>query len=265
MTEASIILGSLEALFAFFVGIQFRYFFGGQVNISAKGFTYAEYARRGFGELVAVEVFSLLLWLGLSTITRRETRAKRMGFSAMGTVLVGLVLVMLVSAFQRLQLYEAAYGFTRLRTYTHVFMVWLGLLLLAVVLLEWIERQRLVALAAVFTALGFVTALNGLNVDAFIVRQNVKRAHQGSPLDVIYLASLSTDAVPALAQAYLGDDLSAEQRRALGAQLVCQAERLKRAQPLPWPSFHLSRNRAQAVLVDLHSELASLSCPRLLR
>ena len=33
-------------------------------------------------------------------------------------------------AFQRLLLYEAAYGFTSLRTYTHIFIPWLGFLLL---------------------------------------------------------------------------------------------------------------------------------------
>ena len=32
--------------------IQFQYFFGGTTNIHIDGYTYAEYARRGFGELV---------------------------------------------------------------------------------------------------------------------------------------------------------------------------------------------------------------------
>ncbi len=53
-TEAAIVLGSVVALFASFVVIQFQYFFGGQANINIEGFTYSEYARRGFGELLAV-------------------------------------------------------------------------------------------------------------------------------------------------------------------------------------------------------------------
>ena len=66
---------------------------------------------------------------------------------------------MLVSAFQRLVLYEAAYGFSRLRTYTHVFMIWLGLLLVAAIILEILRRERAVALAAAVASLGFAISL----------------------------------------------------------------------------------------------------------
>ena len=38
----------VNLLFLVFVWIQFVYLFGGQANISAEGYTYAEYARRGF-------------------------------------------------------------------------------------------------------------------------------------------------------------------------------------------------------------------------
>ena len=121
--EAAVILGSVDLLFAIFVTVQFRYFFGGQTNIHLEGFTYAEYARRGFSELVVVACLSLALFLGLSSITRRANTNQRSVFTALGIGLVLLVLVILVSAFQRLLLYEAAYGFSEVRTYTHVFMV----------------------------------------------------------------------------------------------------------------------------------------------
>jgi hypothetical protein len=44
------VLSSVVVLFSAFVIIQFQYFFGGAANISIEGYTYAEYARRGFGE-----------------------------------------------------------------------------------------------------------------------------------------------------------------------------------------------------------------------
>jgi hypothetical protein len=143
-TESTIVLGSVVLLFIAFVVVQFQYFFGGQANIGIEGYTYSEYARRGFGELVAVAFFSLLLLLGLGAITRRETESQRRTFSLFGAGLVGLLIVMLIAAFQRLMLYEAAYGFSRLRTYTHVFMIWLALLLVAVVILEVLRRERAV-------------------------------------------------------------------------------------------------------------------------
>jgi hypothetical protein len=60
-TESTIVLGSVVILFLAFVIVQFQYFFGGQANISIEGYTYSEYARKGFGELVMVAFSSLLL------------------------------------------------------------------------------------------------------------------------------------------------------------------------------------------------------------
>jgi hypothetical protein len=248
-TEATIVLGSVVLLFAGFVVIQIQYLFGGLQNINIEGYTYADYARNGFGELVTVAFFSLLLFLGLSAITRRGQGSQRQAFSGLGIFLVAMVGVMLVSAFQRLVLYEMAYGFTRLRTYTHVFIIWLGLLLLATILLEVRNRQRAFGLAAIIASLGFAATLSLMNVDGFIVRQNVARHLQGDRLDVGYLASLSTDAVPALAGFYQSPATDAATRDRVGAALACfNAEN---TQPGDWRSFHLSRFRAGQLLAPL--------------
>ena len=262
-TEATIVLGSVVVLFAVFVAIQFQYFFGGQANINLEGYTYSEYARRGFGELVAVAFFSLLLLLGLGAITRRDSETHRRTFSTLGVVLVSLVLVMLVSAFQRLVLYENAYGFSRLRTYTHVFMIWLALLLVVVVALEFTRREHFAGLAMILAALGFAVSLSVLNVDAVIVHQNVQRelkatavAADQPELDAQYFLNLSDDAVPALAQAFQNKDLPETVREKVGAALFCkryfddQNERV-----VPWQGFHLSRYSAAQVLTGLEKSL----------
>jgi hypothetical protein len=248
-TESAIVLGSVNLLFASFVIIQFQYFFGGLQNITFDGYTYADYARNGFGELVTVAFFSLLLFLSLSAITRRDQGSQRQVFSGLGIFLVAMVGVMLISAFQRLILYEMAYGFTRLRTYTHVFIIWLGLLLLATILLELRNRQRIFGLAAIIASLGFAATLSLMNVDGFIVRQNVARHIQGDRLDVGYLASLSTDAVPALADLYQSPPTDPVTRDRVGAALACfNAEN---TQPGDWRSFHLSRFHAGQLLASL--------------
>jgi hypothetical protein len=268
-TESTIVLGSVVILFVVFVVIQFQYFFGGQANISIEGYTYSEYARKGFGELVAVAFFSLLMLLGLGAVTRRETAGQRKTFSILGVTLVGLVLVMLVSAFQRLALYEFAYGFSRLRTYTHVFVIWLGLLLVAVVLLEVLRRERSIGLTMVLALLGFVISLGVLNVDAFIVRQNVQReiqgagaattATQGRPdLDAQYFLGLSDDAVPALVEAFSNKSLTEDVHEKLGAALACkQYERQQDAREIPWQAFHISRYLADLRFAEVDGELNS--------
>ncbi len=249
-TEAAIILGSVIALFAFFVIIQFQYFFGGQVNINIEGYTYAEYARRGFGELVTVAFFSLLLFQGLSTVVKRETPSRRRAFAALGTGLVALVFVMLLSAYYRLTLYEEAYGFSRLRTYTHVFIIWLALLLLAVVVLDLLQRQRTFAFAAILALIGFALSLTLLNVDAFIANHNVQRAVEGKELDAAYLASLSSDAVPALADWFTNPALGQTTREGVGASLACIKAEPPRADT-DWRAFNLSVWRADQALALL--------------
>ena len=254
-TEAAVVLGAVVLLFALFVIIQFQYFFGGQTNIGIQGYTFSEYARRGFGELVAVAFFSLLLFLGLSAIVRRQSRNQRWAFSGLGIGMVALVGVMLVSAFQRLLLYEAAYGFSRLRMYTHIFMIWLGVLLAVVVLLELLRRERLFPLAALLAAIGFAATLVLINVDGSIVRQNVRRAEAGKGLDVAYLASLSTDSLPALVQAYQSSSLPPGTREAAGAALVCQAYRNPDRSKVDWREFTLTRFWSQRALKPVEVSL----------
>lgn len=255
-TEAAIVLGSVVALFAAFVFIQFQYFFGGQVNIQIDGYTYSEYARRGFGELVTVAFFSLLLILSASGVTRRETQIQRRVFSGLGIGIVVLVLVMLMSAFQRLLLYETAYGFSRLRTYTHVFILWLALLLVAVVVLEILHRERAFAMAAVIASLGFSLSLGIINVDGFIVRQNVDRTVQGEEFDAAYVTGLSTDAIPALAAAYRTQPLHVSVHEGVGAALACYAANQNLdTRPVPWQSFHFSRAKAAHILTSLEADL----------
>ena len=254
-TEAAIVLGAVVVLFALFAVVQFQYFFGGQTNIGVQSYTYAEYARRGFSELVVVAFFSLLLFLSLSAVVKRQNQTQRWIFSGLGLGMVALVGVMLFSAFQRLVLYEAAYGFSRLRTYTHVFMIWLGLLLAVVLVLDILRKERTFALAALLASIGFAVTLTLLNVDGFIVRQNVARAATGESLDVTYLASLSSDSVPALVAAYQDQTLPGYTRDAVGAALVCHEHVTSGSGDQNWRSYTLSGGRADQALRQVQSRL----------
>jgi len=266
--EAGVVLGLVDLMFAIFVGIQFWYFFGGQANISTSGYTFAEYARMGFFELLAVAVISLLTYLGLATITRRETPLQRRGFTVLSIFLMAMVLVMLVSAFQRLLLYESAYGFTQLRVYTHIFIIWLGLLLAAAVIFELLQRRQHFGLALLLTVLGFGLTLGFYNTEGEIAQQNIARARAGATeiagdtgiprslsLDATYLGSLGSDAVPALVDEFRRPGQPPAIRDILGADLACRSHLLAQSQGFPaWQSFNLSRNTADKLLRQAQGE-----------
>ncbi len=256
--EASVVLGLVDLMFALFVGIQFWYFFGGQANINSSGFTYADYARRGFFELVVVAVISLGLYLGLATITRRETALQRRSFTGLSVLLMAMVLVMLVSAFERLLLYENAYGFTQLRMYTHIFMVWLGLLMAAAVVFELLQRRQHFGLALLACTVGFGLTFGFFNIEDTIAHQNIARARQGLELDTAYLSGLGDDAVPALVAEYQRADQPQTIRDALGGALACRMYRQAAAQvgepAFRWPSFNLATRTADTLLSQAQAE-----------
>jgi hypothetical protein len=260
-TESAIVLGCVVVLFLSFVVIQFRYFFGGEVNIGVEGFTYSQYARRGFNELITVAFVSLLMILGLSTVTRRENDRQRQAYSGLSVAIVALVIVILVSAYQRLSLAIDWHGFSRLRLYPRVFLIWVGILFVTVIVLEILHRERYFAFAVVIASLGFVVSLSLFNVDASIVRHNVLRATQGKHFNVNHLTSLSTDAVPALVDEFLDSSLPASTHEGIGAALLCylHSDTISSGSTQDWGSFNLSRWEATKALNEVRVHLEGYS------
>lgn len=255
--EALTVLTLVNLLFLGFIIIQFRYFFAGQANITLEGFTYAEYARRGFFELVAVALISLGMYYLLSMSTKRSGNLEKWFFSALGVLLMAQVGTMLVSAFQRLSLYEAAYGFTTLRTITHIFMVWLGVLLAAAVLMEITNQFKRLALVLFMILLGFTLTLSLLNVDQFIAQRNVTHAIAQHPLDANYLVyRLSDDGIPVLFSFWLAEDTPLDVKDALYATLACKfALRENNTTPSSWVEWHFSRTKAETLFNRQQAEL----------
>ena len=259
--ESAIILGAVNLLFLTFVILQFNYLFSGGKNISAEGYTYAEYARRGFFELIAVAVISLLLFYVLTIITKRESKKQGWIFSALGLTLVGLVAMILVSAYTRLNLYELAYGFTRLRTLAHIFMIWIGLLLVAVAVLEITKSMPKLALILICFILGFGITLNLLNIDQFIVRHNVSRVMAGehetfeTDLDAGYLTTLSNDAVPKLVEYFYDPGMPEDIRNEIGAVLACKSAMSNVQSDRAWMAYHHSHSKALDLFQSLSDDL----------
>lgn len=251
ITETAIVLGSVAALFMLFVIIQFQYFFGGETNIGVQSYTYSEYARRGFSELITVAFFSLVLILGLSALARRENEKQRQIHISLNAAIVAEVLVMLVSAYQRLMLAIDWHGFSRLRLYPRIFMIWLGILLIAILVLEILRRERYFALAFLLASFGFAASLPLVNVDATTVTHNLERVKYGRTLNVGHLASISTDAIPSLTEAFRDPTYSVEQHEGIGATLICYMNSGIMDSSDNWRSFNFSRWRAKKLLTEV--------------
>jgi hypothetical protein len=248
--EALTVLASVDALFGGFMLVQGAYFFGGMDTLDRSGMTYAEYARRGFFELLAVACLTLALLWALALLTRRELRWQRRAFNSASAAMIVLVLGLLASAFQRMLLYEWAYGYTQLRLYTHSFMIWLALVLLLFLVALLRDRPRIFTFGSFVTALAYLAALNLANPDALIVRENIARYQTSGHLDAHYLTLLSADATPDLVAGLSA--LDSQARQPIVATLEWQLNSLARAEEQHgWPAWHLGRARARAAIESL--------------
>jgi hypothetical protein len=238
----STFLVMLNLVYVLFTVIQFSYLFGGGHLALPEGFTYAEYARQGFFELLAVTMINLSIFIFVINFTGDARRVFYSAVRFLLTLLSASTLVMLVSAFSRLFLYEEAYGFTYARVAAHAFMIYLFVLFLAAIYRIWQERASLLK-AFIVVTLAACLAFNYFGIDRFIAANNIDRYLRSGKIDVFYLISLSDDAVPQLTR--LLDTEDSEVVFYVEDNLYYRKQRLSRQS---WQSFNWSRWRARLSL-----------------
>jgi hypothetical protein len=199
--EIVMILGALNILFLSFIAVQFTYFFGGDALVqSAQGPTYANYARRGFEELVTVAVLVITLLL-LTHWLQSYTQLEKRLYQILAVLMVLMTMIIEASAAHRMYLYTREYGLTELRFYTSVFMVWLIVLFIWFTLTVLREKRARFSFGAILTGMVFIGMLHFINPDARIVQINLARLQAGETFDAGYVSTLSADAVPSLVAA----------------------------------------------------------------
>ncbi len=243
-SEVSVALWILNLLFISFLAVQLRYLFGGSSLVEVTdGLTYAEYARRGFFELVVaaalvVPIMLLADWSAAPGPSRARGML-RVTMLVLAVLLVGVI----ASAAYRMWLYQNAYGLTEPRLYGAVFILWLTTVLGWLVLTVLRGRRERFAFGAILAGLGAIALLNLLNPHAIIARVNLDRAAAAAEYDGTYLTSLSADAVPTILSR-LEQLPDAERSRA-----ACMlAERWTGQRPGGWRTWNLSDWRARRLV-----------------
>ena len=230
--EWALPLGALVLLFAAFVALQLTTLFGGNEHVlETAGLTYAQYARSGFWQLLAVAA----LTFAVVAAAQRWARDGGRLLPALLTVLCLLTLVVLASALKRLGLLEETYGFTRLRFAAHAALLWFGALFVLVLAARftagWLPRAIVAVTAAAF--LLFALA----DPERRIADANVERFERTGSIDYDYLYRLGADAAPAL-----------ERLRGPEAGCVRDELRLELGEASGVAGLNLARSRARAAL-----------------
>jgi hypothetical protein len=202
--EIGIIFGLMDLLFVSFVIVQVPYLFGGMDLVqNTPDFKLAEYARRGFGELVAVAALVLPILLISHWLVRKESPLTEKLFRVLAGVQIVLLFVIMASAVQRLVILTGplGYGMTTIRLYPMIFMTWLAIVFVWFALSVLRGYRQYFAWVALWSAFVVLGATHFLNPDAFIVRTNVALMQQGREFDAEYNSRLSADAIPTVLSA----------------------------------------------------------------
>ena len=228
--EWALPLALLDLLFAAFVVVQIAVLFGGHRHVlETTGLTYAEYARAGFFQLVTIAV----LVLGVIALSVKVVKGGDRLLKILLGVLCVLTLVVLASALRRMDLYEAAYGLTRIRVAVYAVDLWLAGLF-ALVLIAGAGARSWLPRAVLALTVVALLAFNASNPEARIAQSGVDRWRATGEIDRWYLMTLSADGVSPLLE------LPPEVRECILAPIAGNLRR----EDGPWSSFNLSRNRA---------------------
>ena len=188
------VLIAVSVLYGVYLMSQLAYFAGGFSGILPDGYTLAQYARRGFFEMAWLCAINLcVISASVGLILEKTPVSTRVICLFLGMITLFLV----AAASAKMFLYIGAYGLTRLRVLTEVFMLWLALT--TVFVCVWLFHPKMPYMKPVLLAgLLLCAGLMWADVDAQIARYNV-RAYQAGRLETVdmrHLAGLSAGAVP---------------------------------------------------------------------
>lgn len=196
ITVLAALLPVLLIYVVFFIS-QWKYYVSAFTGVLPKGITYAEYAREGFFQLLAVSIINLLLII-ICVMFAKRSRAVLITMSSLFTL---STLVLIATALSKMVLYIDTYGLTPKRVYASWFMVLIALTFIIITLSQIVPRMSALACSGILWVIMFA-AISLSNVDAMIANYNVDCYISGEleDVDVYMLMDLGDPAVPALSR-----------------------------------------------------------------
>ncbi|MBP1925498.1 hypothetical protein J2Z76_001357 [Sedimentibacter acidaminivorans] len=246
----NILLFSILIVYSLFIVIQFKYLFSG-----AKlpyGLNYSDYARRGFFELLLLSILNIGLILVTEYFLQDKIYVNKYKWAQITKVFMMylgfLTLVMLISSFYRMMLYDNEYGYTRLRVLVYLFLIFesAGLLMT----FKFILKPNFnIFIGYLVIGLIYYLSLNVIQIDRIIARRNIDMYFNGQTetIDVNYLMTLSIDAVPEIIRLSNSDSVDILTKYKADTYLD-NISLIYNNMDLSWRSNNLSINRAKKLI-----------------
>ena len=243
------ILTILNIIYLIFSTIQFTSLFS-QIG-NAEGFNYAEYAREGFFQLMFVSFINFGV-LFVANINKKEIEINSKIYKKMMSLLIIVfTIIIIISAFYRMNLYEQEYGYTYLRLFVY-FILATEVILTIPIILYILEKNINLLKSSIIIVTTMYVVLNFINIDNLIAKRNIDRYFENSgkrTIDIDYLMeNTGTDAVQEMLRLLNAKDKKISRR--IKEYLKSGKEEYEDKKKY-WQEFNLSKLNAEILLEDL--------------
>ncbi|MBP1591109.1 MAG: DUF4173 domain-containing protein [Oscillospiraceae bacterium] len=183
-------------LYVLFFISQTKYFLSAFMGNLPEGFTYADYARRGFFELLWVAVINLGLICAISVYSKKTAEEKPFTLKLYSIILSSFTLILIATALSKMIMYIRMYGLTTLRVYTSWFMILLSMIFVLVIIKQFRFNLKAAKYFCIITTVMFAL-LCFSRPESLIARYNIEMYRAGylEELDTTALLEMSDDGI----------------------------------------------------------------------
>ena len=245
----NMMLTLLNIIYAIFCTIQIANLFT-QIG-NTEEFNYAEYARQGFFQLMLVSIINFVI-LVVSNNNRKEQTHKQKNYTkGMSIFILIFTVIIILSAFYRMNLYEQEYGYTYLRLFVYYILATEMILIIPCFIAIIGKKIDLLKVSIIILTTMYVF-INFSNIDSTIATKNVDRYLKDESqreIDISYLIRhTGTDAIPELTKLLKAKDEKVVER--IKAYLYQEKQELE--EKMQWQEFNYSKQKAKNALKELN-------------
>ena len=161
-----------------------------KVLFTEQNINYSEFARKGFFQLMIVSLINIVMILKANAKNLKETNKQRKYKKVMCVAMVIFTLVIIISAFARMSLYQQNYGYTRLRVLVDCALITEIILLIPT--LVYILKNNINLIKTYFVIIVTMYCIvNFINIDKIIVKNNIERYKETGYIDLDYLMDMN--------------------------------------------------------------------------
>lgn len=234
----------LNVVYLIFCYIQISSLFA-KINL-AGSFSYAEYARSGFFQLMAVSFINFaLIFISNKNNQKREDLIK-----ILNILLIIFTMIIVLSSMYRMYMYETEYGLTYLRSFVYIILA-TELIALIPTIIYILNAKFDLLKWMIIIGISVYTCTNFINLEGIIITKNMKAKNRRVAIDYHYICEIaSSDSYKLLTEIAENENVETRDRLTVIGKLLRILDTTKE---MNWQEFNLSKYHLQKQNIDINA------------